>query len=477
VPPHIPSQDRDPEPELPVGACLQGESGDAEPASTKVLEPRKHLGSGAFVGTIATNLALQGCMVVQGIILARMLGPEGRGIYTAAVLWPTMFAFIGFFGIHRVIGRIAAKEHDLGPITRTAFILAVCVSGLTVGLGALLLPFLLPADKIAVVLPLAFLALALVPLRQITISLQAVWQGAGNFKRVNICRALMNPTFVAILIVLWLIGNQQVSYVVMAFILAMGTMAAAFIVTSFRSVGLSRHIYPPGRILANCWQFGLASIGFEMYQRIDQALLLWLLNDQIEALGFYIVAFSAASVVGDFMVAIGLVGFTKTAQAPPRQGFAQVANMLRKATVLWVLGGAALAVAMPTLLPLIFGSDFAPSVPIAICLIIGLGMFGLTNILNQCMFGQGRPFAGLTSRTIAMAVMVVAGYGLVRSHGTIGMAIAYDIAQIACISGMLVFVCRHYEDSKASLLIPRLSDVVELAALIRKTAGKLFSHE
>jgi hypothetical protein len=50
------------------------------------------------VGTFGASVIIQAFTVVQGIIIARLLGPIGRGEYATVILWPNVFAAIGIFG-------------------------------------------------------------------------------------------------------------------------------------------------------------------------------------------------------------------------------------------------------------------------------------------------------------------------------------------------------------------------------------------
>ena len=47
---------------------------------------KKHIGTNAFIGTFGTSILIQACGVIQGVIVARLLGPVGRGEYAAVIL-------------------------------------------------------------------------------------------------------------------------------------------------------------------------------------------------------------------------------------------------------------------------------------------------------------------------------------------------------------------------------------------------------
>src|SRR5690606_32175035 len=51
--------------------------------------------SGAWLGTLATNLAILLCGLVSGILSARLLAPEGRGALAAVLFWPHLITSLG----------------------------------------------------------------------------------------------------------------------------------------------------------------------------------------------------------------------------------------------------------------------------------------------------------------------------------------------------------------------------------------------
>lgn len=84
---------------------------EAVPAAAAPVH--KPIGLRAYAGTFATCVLIQGLTVVQGIIIARLLGPVGRGEYAAVILWPSVFAAIGIFGTNVALARAVARRSSL----------------------------------------------------------------------------------------------------------------------------------------------------------------------------------------------------------------------------------------------------------------------------------------------------------------------------------------------------------------------------
>src|ERR671911_636332 len=58
-----------------------------------------------MMATVATSLTVVALNAMQGVLLARMLGPAGRGEYGTAVFYTQTFTYIGLFGSVYVLAR------------------------------------------------------------------------------------------------------------------------------------------------------------------------------------------------------------------------------------------------------------------------------------------------------------------------------------------------------------------------------------
>src|SRR4051812_38208207 len=94
-------------------------------ASTTEQPLRRKIGAKEFASTFGTNIAIQLCTIVQGVLLARMLGPTGRGQFVAATLWPMIFAGLGGLGLNVALARRSARAEDPSRIFRTGVVLSL----------------------------------------------------------------------------------------------------------------------------------------------------------------------------------------------------------------------------------------------------------------------------------------------------------------------------------------------------------------
>ena len=59
---------------------------------------------------VATGFAVQSVLVVTGPLLARMLGPSGRGYLAALILWPLVITQLGNLGIPSALTYSVARD-------------------------------------------------------------------------------------------------------------------------------------------------------------------------------------------------------------------------------------------------------------------------------------------------------------------------------------------------------------------------------
>ncbi len=420
----------------------------AEPAVPAATPQRKPIGLRAYAGTFATCVLIQGLTVVQGIIIARLLGPVGRGEYAAVILWPSIFAAVGIFGTNVALARAAATTTRYDQVIRTSILLALASGSVASVLCYLALPYLLPQAS-RHLLGLSRLFVAFILLNHLSLNVVAVDQGAGNFKRFNLTRMLQYPVYLAFLVAMWVWDVREIRWPVVGFLAATATVVVVRLILALKDMPLRGPLYSPRQTLRESVRFGLVGAAQPLYLHADKAILLWLLG--AENLGLYVVALAASSATASITTSTATVTFTAAAQAKPGEGFERIARTFRISALLWLLFGGMLALAMGWLLPLVYGGEFAAAVNPARLLIVGLAFGGLAEILDQAMRGQGRPLAGLEARIVGLVAILVAGIVLSRSLGLLGMCLAYGTGQAICLTIFIWRVNRHFQAGHAYL--------------------------
>lgn len=426
----------------------------------RVVRP-KRIGLRAYAGTFGTSVLIQAFTVVQGIIIARLLGPTGRGEYATVILWPSVFAAIGIFGTNIALARAAAKTDQYDAVIRTALLLAVITSAISSALCYFCLPYLLPEAE-TYLLGLSQIFVIFILPNHLALNLLSVDQGGGKFRRFNFTRAVLYPVYVSFLLGMWLLGNRQVQWAALGLLAANLIVVVVRLLLALRDMRLWGHLYSPVAAIRESVQFGLVGVAMSLYLQADKAILLWLLG--AKELGLYVVALSASAAIGSITHAAGTVSFTRAAQVRLGDGFHEVTRAFRMSALLCTICGIPLATAMPLLLPLVYGMEFRAAVGAANILILGSAFGGLANLLDQTMRGQGRAFVGLEGRIAGLLVMLTVGVTSTRWVGLRGMCVAFALGQLTCLAFLLWRVLGHYGQTVKAIrsFCIRRSDIEQL---------------
>jgi len=427
-----------------------------EVVNTKYLS-RKDVGAKAFAGTIGTGLFIKMCGLVQGIMLARILGPTGRGQFAAVILWPTFFAGLGLMGINVAIARQAAKKNAQKELVQTAIFLSLITALITIVICYMLLPYLIPESQHGL-LTLITMFLLFIPFNHIALNLEGIFQGAGMFRRLNLTRALINIVMVAGLVLMWWMDSKQLLFPVLTLLFANILVTLTRLILVAGDCNCKWLIRIPLEIIREGFPFWMARITNVFCDHAVNILLLWLLDPF--AMGIYMVAVASSDTLKNITNSAGMVTFTVSAQSSRKECYDKITKVFRATTLMCFLLGSALGVAIPFLLPLIYGAKFAPAIIPAIVLIAGTFFAGQANLLDQSLRGQGHPIPGIIARLLALAILVTFALTAMRAWGLAGIVGAFVIAQVVYLWIMLTYVRRYYDEANYAKLIPRMADLI-----------------
>ena len=444
------------DPDASADVVLEDDAIAADLATAPRIRP---IGSREFASTLITNVVIQACTVVQGILVARLLGPVGRGQFAAAILWPSLFAAMGGMGVGVALARRAGRATDLARIIRTGLVLTLLSGTVAAALCAVAIPWLLPGSD-TIVRNAAYVFVPYIIFNHVSLAMIAIDQGAGWFGQMNWTRLIVNPVYLALVIGLWLAGIRDVFWFVVSLLIAGGAVASVRVGLALRRAPLPGPMEPVKSVFREALPFGFAGLLNPLAASADKALLLYLLGTA--QLGFYTVALTAASVVNSLAGAAGTVSFGMSAQIKDREGFDRVARMFRFTAWTWLLAGLGVAVIIPIVLPLLYGAVFRPAIWPAILLIPAAALTGQASILEESMRAQGRAFVGLEARAGGLVVMIAMGWLLAPVVGIYGVVFA-AIGSQAIVLIVMMFAARwHFHRALLNTLLPRVHDLAEL---------------
>lgn len=406
--------------------------------------------------------------VITGALTARLLGPEGRGQFAGAHVWPGILGMVALLGINNALSLRAARDPGRkGAYERQALRLGVLLSLTGAGAGWFAMPFLLPPGNVEL-LWLSRLGLLHIPLFVLTSNLMAIDQGVGDFKRFNVARNVLTPVYLLLLLALWAAGIREVAWFVGALLAAnLAVLAYRFAVVRWEhtapapAAGLFRDGLP-------FWATGIVAV---LRDNAERLLLMFLLGPA--ALGLYVVAFTASGVHLNVSRSLNLIVFARGAALQPEHALPDAARFFRLMGVLNLTLGLCMVAGMPLLIWFIYGTEFTGSIVPAMLLIAAQYFLSQGAILDEALRARSNPLVGLVGMVLGMSVFAAAGGVLAGRFGLLGVAGASIAGQLTYWGWMVVAFRRA---SGGLRLVPGRADFADLARIVRETKRSLLNR-
>jgi O-antigen/teichoic acid export membrane protein len=421
------------------------------------------LGSAGFISSLG---------LLTGVLVARLLGPAGRGELAVIQLWGDFFATLALVGLPEAVVYFSGRNSDRAGrywVSGTCF---AFITGLPLLLLSYwLLPWVLGAQTPKVVTLTRWYACGLFLLNALHLMPLGGLRGLKQFADWNLLRPLPNFGWLFVLILASMLHKASVGFLARGFLLAYTVATVATVIIAARTIPGP---YTPGlRFWPAMIKFGLPSMLSLVPTYLAQNALLSQLFVAAflapEALGFLTVAVAWGSIIGIVPMAIGQVVFPRVAAAPKEQQVTEVARGTRL-VVLTVSGlSAVLVILCPFAIPLLFGPDFAPAIPAAMIIVVAGGIRCIRRVLGDGLQGLGRPQVTLIGELIAIALTVSGLLLLLRPLGVAGAAMAVLLGDSIATVVLLFLVKRITRSPLSVLLIPTAKDLQAVVSLLRKS--------
>ena len=443
-------------------------------------------GSGARTVTLTalSHLALPLSAVATGPVLARALGPEGRG-ELAAVLAPVyLAALLATAGLPEAAtflvasGRRAARATAAAATTMAAGLGAVAALAVVVAA-----PLLLRNSPEHV--PLLRVLALLLPLTLAGLTVRGVVHGRSDFASLNAERWTSVLTRLVLVVALALAGALTVAsaawatngtaLLAAAYLLWRGRRlwrrpggaGAATLPSGARHAGVdgseaARAARPWGALVRYGLRVWAGSLSVLLILRVDQVLMAPLAP--AAQLGFYAVAVAVAELPAAAFNAVRDVAFaTSAARADPQV----VARACRTAVAVLAPACLVLVLVAPPLVVLFFGQDFAPATAMVRVLFVAAVPSGLATVAGAGLLAMDRPGRLGVAQAVVAAVNVGAVVALVPPLGGLGAALASLAAYTLLALAAVALFTRASGLGVREVLVPTRADVSVLVARLR----------
>lgn len=372
------------------------------------------------VGTQAFVLAIN---VLTGVIMARLLGPEGRGVYAAVTLWPPLLAALAVAGLNSaIVFRMRQQPHAIGGIAGASLLLGAGYSLVVIVIGVVLLPIFM-AQYAPPILWFAQICLASVLVNSTQNIVKQTFAGVGQFGYCNLTH--LTPQLFHLLALLSIVPFAALNAraAVLA-LLGSGALAVLVMLPKFIQVARPRlqGSFTELRGLVSYSARAASMDGvFALATYADRLVLVPLLS--ASALGLYVVAFSFSRVIQLVQPAIMSVvlshmsGQTESDSKRLHDHALRflLAGLVTGCVILWFTGEALLVVT--------YGAQFGVANAAFRLLVIEASLATLSQVTVQLFLSRDRPGVVSTIQVIVLCVSIVTLLVLVPRYGVIGAAL------------------------------------------------------
>lgn len=409
-------------------------------------------------GTLLSLFAAFAAGVAGGVLLARGLGPQGRGLFELGRTVSFVLALPAGLGLGRAVvyllpRRVISREQLFGAVIWAlgagAVVSALVGAALTVSRGW----HGLSGVEVALVS-------ASIPFICFYMQGQAALRGVGQDAWYRGTLAARDLVFLAVLGIAFSV-DVSVAAALVAWTLhwALGALVIAWRLA--RASGRPQLPWSRARALL---RFGgsqaLLVLLIQAHLRLDVVVLQGFRGPA--EVGQYAVAFGLAEVLTFVGLAIGAALYPRTAEssvAHVSAGATTTAAAVRVAWILVLVGGAFLFVVGPSVIRVLLGEAFAPAGEPLRILIPGTIAMTVFIVLQNDLSGRGLVRATLMTTLAAAATNLTLCLVLVPQFGASGAALASTTTYaLAAVASLFTFV-RATELPLSSCLVPRVDDV------------------
>ncbi|HUP85927.1 MAG TPA: oligosaccharide flippase family protein [Acidimicrobiales bacterium] len=420
--------------------------------SSRPAEFRRDLGV-TFTGQVSAVAVT----LIGSIVLARMLGPSGRGAVQVLQLLTAEVALIVSLGLPVAVTYVIARqEATAATVASTATLMSLLVGStvavaLALAAGPLASLFLSDIEGGALLVVISSVMIPLTVLESIFLS---VWRGRNKFYAFNGFKLFARCGYLGGIVGAAVLGTDVTTVV-------FGLIAADVVTTVVLAVALFTRFDEPLRIdrvvARRLLHFNVAGHGGTLLQevsyRLDMFIVAGLLGSR--AVGLYAIAVSTSRLLWYIPESLGSVLLSRSARTGyRRERWERIGQGVTSILLFQAIGAAALA---PVAIPLVFGVAFKGSVWPFILLLPGAVALGLWKVFINETTAAGHPRLKLRSGGVGSAATVILDVMLIPQWGVEGAAVASSVAYCLTLGVLLLQLRTIYGIPLHALLMPKVT--------------------
>ncbi len=387
--------------------------------------------------TMQSSLVFVG--IFTTILVARTLGPSGKGAYVLATLIPWFLVEFGSLGIGTaIVYFIGQQKYKLEEIASTAGFFAVCWGTLLVALALILYRFLFPLFLKGLAPLLVVTTITIVPLWLLNSYFNFVLLAEDRIAQFNLMAGIRPCSFLAFYLLWLLLPFDRLLGAVLAWVIAC-IISAAFSIRFVKKLTFLKLSFDR-TLLREMLGYGIranfGNILLYFNYRLDFLLVGVFLNPT--QVGLYSAAIAISEAIWRIPNAIGIALFPKISHSEIEEGNLLTAVMTRNTVFLVSLASLPFIIFGKGLVSVILGAEFLACLPALWLLLPGVVIVSTSRVLVHYFNGCGKPLVNGLGGLVSLALMILLDILLIPRWGIAGAAVACTISY-ATLSFIMVY--------------------------------------
>lgn len=404
----------------------------------------------------ATNSVNTLLRFVAGIVLARALGPEGKGIYSSLMVVPAMVVTFAELGIRRsTIQHIGAKEYPLEKILSVLSFFFVFTSFTGIGISAFIY---FTGEFEGFNSLLIILALLTIPVNLLNKYNNGIFIGNQQYKTSNLLRSIPVILNLVFLLLFLFLMKLWVEGALFATLIANLVSSISGLLIILKRYKISIRYNP--EIIKSLLGLGLVYAGalflVRLNFRIDILILKYLSSN--EQVGYYSLGASVAE-GWQSPFALGAVILSSSANSSNQsQVNKDVARLFRFVTLISLFIATVIYFISPFLIVKLYGKEFLPSVGVVQRILPAVLIVVIAKVLAQRLAGLKKTYLVYYIYLPALIINVILNFILIPQYQALGAVYSSVASYFFSFLLLLIFYCKHTHTPLLELVLFRKVD-------------------
>ncbi len=425
-----------------------------------------------FVHSATLTLLLKGVGLIAGlgvsIVIARTLGPEGRGQYALVMTIIVLASTLGSFGLAASNTYFLAKDitrvRAIGFLSIWTGVIGTVISAVLLGLLYLFAPSALTGLD----MPLLALTLLFIPVYLWGSIFGYAFLGRGDIVNFNLFETAQRVFFFVLAIgCLWAAAWTLTSY--MWVVLVAISIMTIYLMTRYFADA------PPGplfdrSLIGPAWSYGMKSYIANLFTIAAMRIGILFVNHELgtEQAGLYSTAQQVMELLIIVPSVLGTVLFGRISDGKSNHLTGKLIRVVVIAYLPVIIG---LSLFTDSIISLLFGHAFVAATTATRIMLPGSFLLGLEVILVNDLRGRGYPWNAVLV-WIPISILSAIGYAvLIPKFGLDGAAIVTTVSYAAVFFYICICYRRMSSETLAQTFLPSIEDLKAVWQAARGASG------